>query len=96
MSTVCRLHLSDSAKRTARALRAQYLKRVEGIYSERHELNLEAVKVLLPADVGAPLLHAVMGRCSPLACCHAACCHAHGQCSSGRRPCRVLDCAQPD
>jgi hypothetical protein len=49
---VRRLHLDESAQRTAKALRLHYLKKVESIYAKRHELNLEAVKVLLPVDVG--------------------------------------------
>jgi len=48
-----RLQLTPEAVRQALALREQYLRRLEELYVERQALNLQAVKVLLPEDVGA-------------------------------------------
>ena len=51
---LCRLQLDERTRRSARALRAQYLGRVRDVYAERHALNLQAVRACLPSNVGAP------------------------------------------
>jgi hypothetical protein len=46
------LQLDARTARAARFLREQYLDKLRDVYTERYELKLEAVKALLPADVG--------------------------------------------
>lgn len=47
-----RLQLSADALSKARALRETYFVKLEAIYNARQTLNLEAVKALLPEDIG--------------------------------------------
>jgi hypothetical protein len=62
-----RLQLSPQALSRASTLRETYLQKLDCIYNERQTLNLEAVKALLPEEVGmysaigSPCLH--MQKC---------------------------------
>jgi hypothetical protein len=51
-------------KKHAKALRGKYLAKMEQLFNERQVLNLEAVKVLLPQEVGAGRFMAHVITCS--------------------------------
>jgi hypothetical protein len=52
----CRLQLEEAARDHALQLRERYMVKLQELFHERQALNLEAVKVLLPQEVGALLL----------------------------------------
>ena len=48
----CRLVLDKNVKEKALELRSKYMKTLEELFQERQQLNIKAVKVLLPPEVG--------------------------------------------
>lgn len=64
----CRLALDKGVREKALQVRLQYMKTLEDLFKERQKLNIEAVRVLLPPQVGAQLIvttHACFAmRCS--------------------------------
>lgn len=49
------MSLSEKAREDALHVRQQYISRLEEVFYSRQCLNLQAVKVLLPQDVGESL-----------------------------------------
>ena len=56
----CRLCLDDKVREHALQLRERYMSKLEQLFHTRQLLNLEAVKVLLPQEVGACFLVALV------------------------------------
>lgn len=53
--TGCRLVLHKRVREKALQVRLQYIKKLDTLFQQRRNLNIEAVKVLLPPKVGTPL-----------------------------------------
>ena len=49
---MCSLHLKPEVQQQMRQLRSKYMAHLDELFHERQGLNLQAIKVLLPPDLG--------------------------------------------